>query len=49
MLAQGNHEHPESDSQQAENDIEAWFPGLKMLRKVLNGYKPRQWVMSTLL
>jgi predicted phosphodiesterase len=28
MLAQGNHEHPESESQQAENDIEAWFPGL---------------------
>jgi predicted phosphodiesterase len=28
MLAQGNHEHPESASQQAENDIEAWFPGL---------------------
>jgi hypothetical protein len=29
MLAQGNHEHPESASQQAENDIEAWFPGLQ--------------------
>jgi calcineurin-like phosphoesterase family protein len=28
MLAQGNHEHPESESQQAENDIEAWFPSL---------------------
>jgi predicted phosphodiesterase len=28
MLAQGNHEHPESESQTAENQIEAWFPGL---------------------
>jgi hypothetical protein len=28
MLAQGNHEHPESASQTAENQIEAWFPGL---------------------
>ena len=28
MLTQGNHEHPESESQQAEDDIEAWFPGL---------------------
>jgi predicted phosphodiesterase len=28
MLAQGNHEHPESESQQSEDQIEAWFPGL---------------------
>ena len=28
MLAQGNHEHTESESQTTENDIEAWFPGL---------------------
>lgn len=28
MLAQGNHEHPESESQTTENQIEAWYPGL---------------------
>jgi Calcineurin-like phosphoesterase len=28
ILSQGNHEHPESESQTAENQIEAWMPGL---------------------
>ena len=29
MLAQGNHEHPESASQQAEDQIETWMPELR--------------------
>lgn len=28
MLAQGNHDHNESESNRTESDIEAWFPGL---------------------
>lgn len=27
-ISQGNHEHPESESQQSEEDIEAWIPSL---------------------
>jgi predicted phosphodiesterase len=40
MLAQGNHEHPESESQQAENDIEAWMPGLH------NATEGLEWLQS---
>lgn len=28
LLSQGNHEHPESETQTTENQIEAWMPGL---------------------
>jgi predicted phosphodiesterase len=42
MLAQGNHEHPESASQQAENDIEAWFPGLNNATEGLEWLQAKQ-------
>jgi predicted phosphodiesterase len=43
MLAQGNHEHPESASQQAENDIEAWMPGLS------NATEGLEWLQSKIV
>ena len=42
MLAQGNHEHPESESQQSEDRIEAWFPGLHNANEGLEWLQAKQ-------
>ena len=42
LLSQGNHEHPESESQNAENEIEAWFPGLHNANESLEWLQARQ-------
>jgi predicted phosphodiesterase len=42
MLAQGNHEHPESESQTSENQIEAWFPGLHNANEGLEWLQAKQ-------
>ena len=43
ILSQGNHDHAESESQQAENDIEAWFPGLN------NANEGLEWLSSKIV